>query len=165
MNENWSRLGAYVLQGRVRAGYPTRTSLARVIAASDGTRVSDRTLGKLETGKSVGEDTLAKVELAIGWKPGSARAVLSGREPTLVTQDAPAESAIDALLRRDPSLREVLDHLPSGLREHVIRQAEEGAVETVRRLALTTHIALRAQSQDNPDMGGHGQLDRRHAQQ
>ena len=77
LEEDWPRLASYVVARRVQLGYRDRKALA----ATSG--VTARTLGKLETGRSVGQVTLADVEIALGWEPDSARRVLAGGEPAL----------------------------------------------------------------------------------
>ena len=79
--EDWPRLASYVVSARLAAGYKDRRSLAAA------TEVTERTLGKLETGQRVSSDTLAAVEQAVGWRPDSARMILRGEEP--VPQDSP----------------------------------------------------------------------------
>lgn len=74
---NWTRLAAYVARYRVLAGYPT----TRAFAAAIG--IHEKTLGRLESGKSVNRNTLTAVEAGLKWSPGSAAAVLAGGEPTL----------------------------------------------------------------------------------
>lgn len=158
MSKDWRRLGRYVRTGRIQAGYPTRTSFAKAIS------VSERTLSKIEKGTGdVGDDTWAKVELAIGWKPGSADTVLAGGEPTPVTHPEPAAAGtIEGLLERDPSLRRAFEELPKDIRELVIEQAENSAVEVVR-LTIAAVGALRKQGRFR-DKTGYGQSPLRRAQ-
>jgi transcriptional regulator with XRE-family HTH domain len=76
-NEDWPRLASYVVSARIAAGFKDRRAL------SAATGVTDRTLGKLETGNRVSPDTLAAIEIAVGWRPDSARTVLNGGEPVM----------------------------------------------------------------------------------
>jgi hypothetical protein len=77
-NEDWERLGDYVIARRTALGMRDR----RAFSAATG--VTDRTLGKLETGHRVSASTLGAVENHLGWAPGSCRRILSGGEPTIV---------------------------------------------------------------------------------
>jgi hypothetical protein len=79
---DWKRLGKYVVQARVEAGYPKRPSFVEAIERIAGTAVTDRTIGNLERGTPVSDNTIAAVELTLGWAPGSGEAILRGGEPT-----------------------------------------------------------------------------------
>jgi hypothetical protein len=83
MASDWRRLASHVTSRRVQLGYRDRRAFA--VAAG----VTARTLGKLETGRPVGASTLAAVELALQWRPDSARRVLSGADPVLVREPVP----------------------------------------------------------------------------
>src|SRR5688500_6253529 len=74
---SWSRLGAVVRTERARLGYRTLADLA----ARTGLGV--RTLSDLERGarSSYSAETLAAVEAALGWEPGSVRRILDGGGP------------------------------------------------------------------------------------
>ncbi len=77
---DWGRLGLYVLARRKVLGMTTRMALAQ------STGLSYRLHGDIERGaRSVSDGTLAILEQALAWQPGSAREILSGREPTLIT--------------------------------------------------------------------------------
>lgn len=84
---DWKRLAGFVIAARKDLGYKSRSQFA---GALDG--VSVRTLGNLERGQSVSRETLAAVERALGWEPGSAEAVLSGGTPRV---SAPSVQAVD----------------------------------------------------------------------
>ena len=73
--EDWQRLGDYVVARRIALGMRDR----RTLAAATG--VTERTLGKVETGKRVSAGTLAALENLFGWAPGSCRHILAGGEP------------------------------------------------------------------------------------
>lgn len=77
MSADIKRLGAYVLARREMFG------LTQQEVADQG-GPSDTTLSKLETGiaETVSPRTLKKLDTGLGWKKGSARAVLYGGEPT-----------------------------------------------------------------------------------
>jgi Helix-turn-helix len=76
-DEDWKRLGDYVIARRIALGMRDR----RALAAATG--VTDRTLGKIENGKRVSASTLGAVENHLGWTPGSCRRVLTGGEPVI----------------------------------------------------------------------------------
>src|ERR1700728_1088081 len=80
--EDWERLGDYIVARRIALGMRDRRSLAAA------TGVTERTLGKVETGKRVSAGTLAALENQFSWAPGPCRHILAGGEP--VTQ-GPAE--------------------------------------------------------------------------
>jgi transcriptional regulator with XRE-family HTH domain len=105
--ENWERLGDYVIARRIAVGMRDR----RALAAATG--VTERTLGKVETGKRVSASTLAVLENHFGWAPGSCRQVLAGGEPVGVT---PAEGIPQY---DDPTLQHIAE-VP-GLPPDVVR--------------------------------------------
>ena len=76
---DWHRLGQLVTARRVALGYRRREDLT---TAFDG--VSQRTLGDIETARKAGyhRNTLATLEHALQWAPGSIQAILTGGEPT-----------------------------------------------------------------------------------
>jgi hypothetical protein len=71
---DWERLGQRIVQRRVELGMRTREQF------SERTKLSTRLLQDLENGKrlSYSQGTLAVVERALEWKPGSCRDVLVG---------------------------------------------------------------------------------------
>ncbi|WP_169813256.1 helix-turn-helix domain-containing protein [Nocardia jejuensis] len=72
----WKRLASYVITRREERGITTRQALA------DMTGLSYRLLGDLERGtRRVSDGTLAIIEQALAWAPGSVDAILSGGEP------------------------------------------------------------------------------------
>jgi transcriptional regulator with XRE-family HTH domain len=105
--EDWRRLADYVISRRVRLGMRDRRALAQA------TGVTERTLGKLESGQRVSATTLAMVENRLGWAPGSCRRILAGGEP------ATSPASPDPGEYEDPTLR----HLAStpGLPAEVVR--------------------------------------------
>ena len=107
-DENWERLGDYVVARRIALGMRDRRALATA------TGVTERTLGKVETGKRVSASTLAALENHFGWAPGSCRQVLAGGEPVLVT---PPEATIPQY--DDPTLQHIAE-VP-GLPPDVVR--------------------------------------------
>lgn len=100
MGRDWKRLAAYVVARRVEIGYPKRAAWANSLVG----KVTDRTLGNLETGKSVSADTLAIVEHSLGWAPGSCERILMGSLPALleaspVVRSSTAEQEVERHLR------------------------------------------------------------------
>ncbi len=129
--DDWRRLADYVIARRVELNMRDRRSFA------DATGVTDRTLGKLETGQRVSASTLGVVENHLGWSPGTCRRILAGGEPG-TGSPGPGREEYD-----DPTLR----HLAStpGLPPDVVRglialarngrQGEDGAEDATRRRA------------------------------
>ena len=76
--EDWDRLGDYVVARRIALGMRDRRALAAV------TGISDRTLGKAENGRRVSASTLGALENHLAWAPGSCRRILAGDEPNLL---------------------------------------------------------------------------------
>jgi len=75
--EDWQRLGDYVVARRIALGMRDRRSLAVA------TGVTERTLGKVETGHRVSASTLGALDNHLNWAPGSCRQVLAGGEPVV----------------------------------------------------------------------------------
>jgi transcriptional regulator with XRE-family HTH domain len=105
--EDWQRLGDYVIARRIALGMRDRRALA------DATGVSDRTLGKVETGRRVSASTLGALDNHLGWAPGSCRQILAGAEPAIVAA-SPAVPRYD-----DPTLQHIAE-VP-GLPPDVVR--------------------------------------------
>lgn len=88
MITGWERLGRRIKAERARKGFRT----ARELAEAAG--VSPRTVEIIESASHTGqprETTLAKIELALGWQPGSAERIVEGGRP---------REATDPLLQR-----------------------------------------------------------------
>ncbi len=85
---DWQRLGQHVTARRIELGYRRREDLT---AAVEG--VSLRTLGDIESGRRQGyhRNTLAVLEHALRWAPGSIAAILEGGQPQVIVS-APAET-------------------------------------------------------------------------
>ena len=112
--EDWPRLASYVVSARRAAGYRDR----KEFAAAPG--ITHRTLGKLENGQRVSPDTLAVVEREVGWKPDSARMILSGGEPILAAPASDSDRHYD-----DPRLQQIWElDFPEDVRRGMIRFAE-----------------------------------------
>jgi transcriptional regulator with XRE-family HTH domain len=84
---DWRRLGATVVDRRVRLGHRSRTAFA------DSCGISLRTLGDIETGRRAGyrPSTLATLEQALDWRVGTALRVVAGEpaEPLDAEPDIP----------------------------------------------------------------------------
>lgn len=106
-DDDWQRLGDYVVARRIALGMRDRRALA------GATGVSDRTLGKVETGRRVSASTLGALDNHLGWAPGSCRQVLAGGEPVVIAAD-PALPRYD-----DPTLQHIAE-VP-GLPPDVVR--------------------------------------------
>jgi hypothetical protein len=106
-NEDWERLSDYVIARRTALGMRDR----RAFSAATG--VTDRTLGKLETGHRVSASTLGAVDNHLGWAPGSCRRILSGGEPTV------AASGAGRAEFEDPTLQHIAE--TPGLPPEVVR--------------------------------------------
>jgi transcriptional regulator with XRE-family HTH domain len=72
---DWDRLRGYVLRARVG------TALERQADFADAVGVSVQSISNFERGGKLRSGTLAKIEDALGWEPGSAQAVLQGGVP------------------------------------------------------------------------------------
>jgi hypothetical protein len=100
--EDWERLGSYVRRRRLEPGARERGRYfpdIRAFAAATG--IHERTLGKLENGHSVGQNTLAAVEIALEWAPQSAKSILGGGEPREMASTSAKRSAGSPDLRDD----------------------------------------------------------------
>lgn len=86
--ENWKNLAEHVKARRVELGMRTTRQLATAVG------ITEKTIGRLEAGHSVRAGTLAAVERALDWLPGSMLDLLNGGEPRVATQRAgtPAEA-------------------------------------------------------------------------
>lgn len=107
--EDWSRLADHVIAARVRLGHKTRRGFATHLR-DIGHPVDERTLGNLERGKSVSADTVAAVEIGLGWEPGSGRAILAGGRPTLAKQmEDSAQAEDDLTVEKSPEIPQYID--------------------------------------------------------
>lgn len=86
MRDDWERLGEFVRRVRVDLGYRTQEQFAEVA------KISPRTLRELESGRTVAKRTLALVEAALRWGPGSAQSVLRGGMPASKGAEAAPEA-------------------------------------------------------------------------
>ncbi|KAA8884241.1 XRE family transcriptional regulator [Nocardia colli] len=79
--KDWKRLADRVVSRREELSLHTRQDLA------DATGLSYRLLGDLERGvRGMSEGTLALVEQALGWSPGSAHRILNGGDPLVIRE-------------------------------------------------------------------------------
>ena len=88
MNADWERLADAVRHRRDALGF-TQVQLAELAG------VTDTTIRNLEGGREFKRPpaSLPAVEQALGWAPGSARAILAGVDPTLVVEAARNDAA------------------------------------------------------------------------
>lgn len=136
MEEDWLRLADYVVTERVRRNLDLRDLAAK-------TQVSDRTLGKLENGQRVSRDTLAAIELAFDWPPGTCRSIALGAQPPA----APDET-------QDPSAGTV--QYPSWAAgdpffEHIYRGPAPQQEKLVAIRAVVTHREVTSGAHSVPD--------------
>lgn len=114
----WERLGARVVHERARRSFRSRTAFAAHVG------LSARTLGDIELGRRVsyGAGTLALIEQAFGWTPGSCLDVVSGGEPSLqgvtVSHEESGDPRVDVFVA-------VLGTVPEEDRADVVRRAVE----------------------------------------
>jgi hypothetical protein len=88
---DWKRLGAAVTAERVRLGHRTLVGFARAAG------LSKTTVDSIESARasSYAPSTLAALEHALGWQPGSVERVLKGLPP-LADEDPDLTAVIDA---------------------------------------------------------------------
>lgn len=93
MANGWDRLAAQVRAERTRRGY------RRIGEFAEASGLSTTTLDAIEHARKTSYDpgTLATLEHALGWQPGSVERVLRGSEPEI---------------EADPDLRAVLEAWP-----------------------------------------------------
>lgn len=74
--QDWQRLARLVIHRRVELGHARQTGFA------DASGIKIRTLNNIENARSTGYDpaTIARLEQALHWEPGSVEAVLAGGE-------------------------------------------------------------------------------------
>lgn len=74
---NWERLARLIVGRRVELGFGTREAFAQT------SKISSRLLSDLENARrpSYAPSTVAKLEQALQWTPGSVDSVLAGRQP------------------------------------------------------------------------------------
>lgn len=102
---DWSRLGQYVVDGRVRLRMFTRPPLATRAG------ISTRVLGDIEKGRRDNYDdvTLAALEQALEWETGSISAILAGGEPRPVRERPRSPFVVVA----DTAVRQIAEVLES----------------------------------------------------
>lgn len=140
MEEDWLRLADYVVTERVRRGLDLRGLATK-------TKVSERTLGKLENGQRVSRDTLAAIEMAFGWAPGTARSILLGGTPPAAPDETRSPAAEDGPGRAagaapadypdwvpdDPFCRHIYDYgLPEAADDEVLNREKRFAIGAVK---------------------------------
>lgn len=78
----WKRVGAHIVQRRIELGMKTTKSLA------ERTGLTPRMLGDIENARrtNYSAGTIAQIELALKWRPGSITDILAGGEPSPVEE-------------------------------------------------------------------------------
>lgn len=106
MNADWERLAEALRRRRDDLGF-TQVQLAEMVG------VTDTTIRNLEGGRTFTRppSSLPGVERALGWAPGSARAILDGGEPTLISPKPVPENPQQPLSGLPAS---ILDELAGG---------------------------------------------------
>jgi len=118
MSRDWTRLPAAIRTARKRLGM-TQVELAEAAGVSESTiqNLESRTHSRMPA-------SMPKVERALGWAAGSARAVVDGGEP-IPLQEEPAA--------------EVTDLTGTGLPLRVVQEMTEGPLLDATVLDLTPH--------------------------
>lgn len=130
MEEDWLRLADYVVTERVRRGLDLRGLAMKI-------KVSERTLGKLENGQRVSRDTLAAIELAFNWPPGTCRSILLGGQPPAAPDETQDPDAVryPSGVAGDPFF-EYIYRGPASEQEKLVAI---GAVTTHRKVTRGAH--------------------------
>lgn len=134
---DWKRLADAIKHRREVLGL-TQVQLSELMG------VSDTTIRNLEGSREFKRlpASLPTVEQALGWAPGSARAILAGGKPALAdTPAAPATTEDDYEIEVDPevgtivhnTVYEVLGVLEPNMPLSRVREIEALALEAVRR--------------------------------
>lgn len=130
----WERLAQHVVARRLELGHKQRQGLA------DAAAVSLRTLGDIEKARRTSYDpnTIAALENALGWEPGTVNRVVAGHEPRL--RRPPTGSTRDILgfdTEEDAALIRVMQsNLPDALKRQIAQVLiDERESADKRRLA------------------------------
>lgn len=127
MSRDWVRLGHAIEAARDAKGM-TQVALAR---AAD---ISESTVQNLESGveRKRQPPSLKKVEVALGWAPGSAESVLVGGEPTPIAEPPQGDTAGPA------------DAGTAGLPLRIIQELSDGPLldTTVLRLSDDSRMVI-----------------------
>lgn len=101
--EGWANLAQHIARARSLGHFHNRAEFAAFLG------VSPRTLDDLEAARRTrySAGVIASVELALGWEPGSAAAVVAGGRPTL-SEDADLERFRSVWRRLSPDARRML---------------------------------------------------------
>lgn len=110
---------------------------------ADAADVSLKTIGRLEAGNRVSSTTLGKVELALGWVPGSLRTILAGGEPTPIPKPEP--------IPIDPDLQRAKEAYEVWIRKYPQAEADAKLDEYIR-LLLAESKRARSGSSDRRDI-------------
>jgi len=103
--ESWQRLAGELIDRRV--ALDSRFSNRRLFCQERG--IDYRTVSDLENARrdNYGRQTLAKIERAYEWAPGSVRTILEGKEPTPLS--AGRRSGYPDFVGDDPFFRHIWD--------------------------------------------------------
>jgi hypothetical protein len=127
---DWKRLGEHVVNRRVELDMPKRDDLATASG------ISYRILGDIETGRRDNFDrvTLAKLERALQWAPGSAVTIANGGTASPAARvtgqaaiTAPTFAATGTLtagdnLADDPVMRILNSSAPADVKQEIVKQ-------------------------------------------
>lgn len=93
LEQRWKRVGTAVGARRRARGYPRQQD------AADAGDIGVAKWGQVERGEPGphADNTIAGVERALAWKPGSVAAILAGGEPTPITEEDQAVSQLEEL--------------------------------------------------------------------
>lgn len=107
--KDWERLSSFVLSERERVEW-SQLDLAKRM------HVDVKTVRRIEASQSVWGTTLAALERAFDWQPGSARKVLTGGVPTARTETAIGDGP-PWLVNGKPDLRDEVERELWGIAE------------------------------------------------
>lgn len=109
-DRDWTRLAHYVTGRRLELGYPRQEDLALAMP------VSLRVVNNIENARkdAYSKGTMALLENALRWRPGSVESILSGSNPTPVNDKGAPEAGPDL---RDETERKLWDALAAATPE------------------------------------------------
>lgn len=105
---DWPRLGEHVRARRVQLGYRSRDRVAELAG------VGSRTLGDLERGQPVSDNTLWALEPALQWTAGSWKAVLRGEAPSVIYLATDPETAAGEATVTERNSQAEIERTPVG---------------------------------------------------
>lgn len=146
MTKTRREAGHAVRVRRVQLGMRSQQALA------DAADVDVKTVGKVERGEKIGENSMIALDIALGWKPGRGIGnLLANEQPEDVTassaepQPAPAAQDSERYPDLEPALRSTINLLrKQGVPEEAIMRAVARIVENRERNGSAT-------DRDDPD--------------